>query len=82
MQQFFILFIFKLLKGRQSVITIEIRVADLVDDVFTDDIHRGGQLIFDKVEKAVDGFLQETALGLDTTIHSVFLDQADDLLFR
>jgi hypothetical protein len=78
--QFFVFFILEPLIRGESIIAIEIGVADLVDNIFADNIDRGCNLIFDEIEVAVYGFLKQSALGLDAAIHCVFFHKRDDLI--
>lgn len=80
MDQFLVFLIFKLFVGRQCVITIEVRVPNLINDIFADEIDGGRELVFDLIEIAVNRFLELPTFWLDVAVHRILFDKADDFL--
>jgi hypothetical protein len=73
LNQFLIFLVFQALISRKSIITIQIGITDLIDNILADNVDRVSNLIFDEVKVAVNRLLQKTALGFYAAVHRIFL---------
>ena len=81
MDEFFVFFVFEAFVGGKSVIGVEVGVADLVDDVFADEVYGIGEFALDLVEVTVNRLLQQSTLGLDGVVYRILAHQPYDFLF-
>ena len=80
LNKFLILLILQPLISRQSRMSIQVRIANLINNILTSRIQRSTQLIFDQIKIRINRLLQYSTLGFNTTIHGILLNKAQNVI--